>query len=136
MRRLHRHRRLRRLSVYACREAQAANACGEDGYYLGYALKYCERFLSSLRPRMSPAGQRFLDGARNCLMDFVESDLPYDLACSDVKSRALASHVACYHDYGFCNLSLHDQYLLINTVDPAQLDLAAGLRTATSCLSR
>src|SRR4051812_28675194 len=34
---------------YACREA--SGRCGADGYYLGFAEKYCRRFLSSLRPR-------------------------------------------------------------------------------------
>src|SRR5262245_39050083 len=42
---------------YNCREAQ--HACGPSGYYVAYAEKYCVRFLQTLRPRMSPAGQRF-----------------------------------------------------------------------------
>src|SRR5205807_10225674 len=81
---------------YACREAE--HACGASGYYLGYAEKYCVRFLQSLRPRMSPDGQRFLDVARDCLMRYVDTALPSSDSCDDVKTRAFASHVACYHD--------------------------------------
>ena len=117
---------------YACREA--AHACGPTGYYEGYAEKYCVRFLQSLRPRMSPAGQRFLDVARDCLMRYVDDELAPDDACQDVRTRAFHSHIACYHDNGFCALPASDQLLLINTVDPADLDLSAALQTALSCL--
>lgn len=117
---------------YACREAE--QACGPSGYYVAYAEKYCVRFLQSLRPRMSPAGQRFLDVARDCLMRYVDDELAPDDACDDVRARAFHSHVACYHDNGFCELPLTDQWLLINTVDPADFDLSAALQTAVSCL--
>jgi hypothetical protein len=117
---------------YACREAE--HACGPSGYYLGYAQKYCERFLAVLRPRMSPAGQQFLDAGRDCLMRFVDSQIAVADECSDVKERAFASHVACYHDNGFCQLPLSDRILLINTVDPADVDFMAALKTALSCL--
>jgi hypothetical protein len=116
---------------YACREAE--HACGASGYYEAYAEKYCVRFLQSLRPRMSPAGQRFLDVARDCLMRFVDDELPPADTCADVRARAFHSHVACYHDNGFCRLSLADQWLLINTVDPADFDASAALQTALSC---
>ena len=117
---------------YACREAE--HACGASGYYVAYAEKYCVRFLQSLRPRMSPAGQRFLDVARDCLMRYVDDQLPPDDRCDDVRTRAFQSHVACYHDNGFCALPASDQWLLINTVDPADFDLSAALQTAVSCL--
>ncbi|HEX9103363.1 MAG TPA: hypothetical protein VF997_14220 [Polyangia bacterium] len=117
---------------YACREAE--HACGASGYYVAYAEKYCVRFLQSLRPRMSPAGQRFLDVARDCLMRYVDDELPSADACDDVRARAFHSHVACYHDNGFCELPLTDQWLLVNTVDPADFDASAALQTAVSCL--
>jgi hypothetical protein len=119
---------------YACREAEKAGGCGARGYYLGFAEKYCVRFLQSLRPRMSPAGQRFLDAGRDCLMRFVDEQLEPELACDTVKAEALASHVACYRDNGFCALPLSDKWMLLNTVDPADVDLAAALRTGLSCL--
>ena len=117
---------------YACREA--AHGCGASGYYVGFAEKYCVRFLQVLRPRMSPAGQRFLDVARDCLMRYVDTELPAANACDDVKARAFHSHIACYHDNGFCELSLADRWLLINAVDPGDVDVSAALQTALSCL--
>src|SRR6266403_116453 len=74
---------------YACREAE--HACGASGYYLAYAEKYCVRFL---------------DVARDCLMRYVDDELPPADACDDVRARAFHSHVACYHDNGFCELPL------------------------------
>ena len=117
---------------YACREAE--HACGASGYYVGFAEKYCLRFLQSLRPRMSPAGQQFLDVARDCLMRHVDETSPPDDACDDVEARAFQSHVACYHDNGFCLLPLSDRWLLINTVDPADFNVSAAVQTALSCL--
>jgi hypothetical protein len=83
---------------------------------------------------MSPAGQRFLDAGRDCLMRFVDSQIDVADECSDVKQRAFASHVACYHDNGFCQLPLSDRWLLINTVDPADVELASAINTLASCL--
>jgi hypothetical protein len=117
---------------YACREAE--HECGPSGYYVAFAEKYCNRFLLTLRPRMSPAGQRFLDVARDCLMRFVDEELPADDVCDDVRARAFHSHIACYHDNGFCELPLSDRWLLINAVDPADFDVGAALGTALSCL--
>jgi hypothetical protein len=112
---------------YACREAESP--CGPDGYYLGFAVKYCERFLGTLAPRMSPAGQRFLADARDCLMRYVDENIAPTDACSDVKRRALDSHVACYHDNGFCALPLSDKLLLYSAVDLADVDWITALRT-------
>jgi hypothetical protein len=112
---------------YACREHEGA--CGPRGYYLGFAVKYCERFLATLAPRMSPAGRRFLGEARDCLMRYVDENIATDAVCSDVKRRALDSHVACYHDNGFCQLPLRDKLLLINAVDLADVDWITALRT-------
>jgi hypothetical protein len=117
---------------YACREAE--HACGPSGYYTAYAQKYCERFLAVLRPRMSPAGQRFLDAGRDCLMRYVDEQIPVADECSDVKQRAFASHVACYHDNGFCQLPLSDRWLLVNTVDPADVEFSSAIKTLASCL--
>jgi len=112
---------------YACREA--TSACGAHGYYLGFAVKYCERFLGTLSPRMSPAGRRFLADARNCLMRYVDQQVAPTATCSDVKRRALDSHVACYHDNGFCALSLSDKLLLYSAVDLADIDWLTALKT-------
>jgi hypothetical protein len=118
---------------YACREESKRDGCGPRGYYLGYAEKYCVRFLQTLRPRMSPAGQRFLDVARDCLMRFVDEELAPQLVCDQVLAQALASHVACYRDNGFCALPLADKWMLLNTVDPADVDLSTALKTGLSC---
>jgi hypothetical protein len=112
---------------YACRESEGP--CGPRGYYLGFAEKYCERFLGTLAPRMSPAGRRFLSDARDCLMRYVDENLATDAECSDVKRRALDSHVACYHNNGFCALPLSDKLLLYSAVDLSDVDWITALKT-------
>lgn len=117
---------------YACREAE--HSCGASGYYLGFAEKYCVRFLQQLRPRMSPAGQKFLAAGRDCLMEYVATQVPVDESCDQVETGSLASHVACYKNNGFCELPVSDQWLLLNDIDPADFQLQEALETGLSCL--
>ena len=96
----------------ACRE-QATSCEAPAAINLGFAKKYCERFLLVLSPRMSPAGQVFLASARDCLMEYVEANLTDVSDCSVIRDRALASHVACYADNGFCELPFGDRCCLL-----------------------
>lgn len=119
---------------YSCRDAQAATSCGARGYYLGFGGRYCEKFLQVTRPRIGPAGQRFLDTVRDCLINFVDTQIPAATTCSDVKQRAFNSHVACYRDSGFCSLPVSDQLLILNTVDLVDIDFVTILKTGLACL--
>jgi hypothetical protein len=114
---------------YTCLEAQ--HPCGPDGYYLEFGDKYCVRFLTDVWPKMSPAGQAFLTTGRDCLMHAV---LAIDTeSCADVRTDALASHVACYRDNGFCALPLSDKLTLFFAVDSADRDFASMLETELAC---
>lgn len=120
---------------YNCRDAQATSTCGSRGYYLGFGGRYCERFLVVTRPRVSAAGQRFLDTVRDCLVNFLDTQVTPSSKCADVKTRAFNSHIACYRDSGFCSLPLTDQLLILNTVDLTDIDFSTILRTGVACLS-
>jgi len=117
---------------YACREAE--DACGSDGYYLGFGEKYCERFLLIVKPRLSLAGEAFLDRGRDCLMRTIDAEIGEHLTCSQVRRQALDSHVACYRDNGFCELPLGDRLRLFLSVDAGDLDLKSAFDTQLACL--
>jgi hypothetical protein len=117
---------------YACRDAE--HPCGADGYYLGFGEKYCERFLTDLAPIMSAAGQAFLAATRDCLMSYMNANIATDLSCDEVKTDALASHVDCYRDNGFCALPLTDKAALFLAVDPADRDYLSVIETGVACL--
>ena len=57
---------------------------------------------------------------------------PVAESCSAVQNNSLASHVACYKNNGFCQLPVSDQWLLLNTIDPADFQLTEALETGLS----
>lgn len=119
---------------YRCREADADNACGPRGYYIGYGLKYCERFTKVLRPRLSAAGKRWLDKTRVCLMEHVDRNIPFDAPCAEVKRSAFDSHPGCYVKGGLCFLPPGDWMKIMGIIDPADNDLKQVIVTGVSCL--
>ena len=118
---------------YRCRQRRARTGFPPTGYYLGYGLKYCERFSTRTRPRLSPAGQRWLDKTLPCLQAWIHSHLSYDADPDTVKRGAFGSHPDCYVLSGLCFLSPHDWHEIWDTIDSADNDLAQVLRTAVFC---
>lgn len=58
------------------------------------------------------------------------------LSCNDLKVKAFKSHVACYVDHGFCELSLKDKQQVMTTIWPGLLSFLAienGLGVLNSC---
>ena len=121
---------------YACREAQAANQCGSGGYYLAHGYKYCNRLIQVASPRMSPAGQRWLEDGRDCLMRFIETEISSDEQCRSVRDRAYASHPDCYVDNGFCDLPFTDWLALFASIDTLDLDFVEVLTTSMKCVEQ
>jgi hypothetical protein len=119
---------------YVCRDAESSNPCGADGYALKYGYKYCSRFTETTRPRLSAAGQRFIDATRDCLMHYIDQQIPDGVSCDDFRQRAYASHVLCYRDSGFCTLPPEDQLEVISTIDLADLDLTTALKAGLACV--
>ncbi|MBA3946491.1 MAG: DUF4157 domain-containing protein [Herpetosiphonaceae bacterium] len=124
---------------YRCREANNGNQCGQSGYYLGYGLKYCERFSRVLRPILSEPGQRWLDRTRVCLMQHIQDHVPYhvpfDFNCDAVKRSAFDSHPNCYVQGGICFLPSSDWQRILNIIDSADNDLKQAIITGISCLA-
>jgi hypothetical protein len=119
---------------YLCKEAaDGASACGEDGYYLRYGFKYCERISLVTRPQLSAAGQVWLDEARVCLMRTIEREIDGNESCETLTQIAFDSHPDCYIEAGFCDLPVSDMWAVFTTVDPSDFELQQVLSTGVSC---
>jgi len=96
--------------------------CGPDGYALGYGEKYCQRFRALEAEDLSSKGLAWRDYTLNCLEQGL-ADLLFSSSnvntCSDLKTFAFKSHVACYtsKDHSVCDLSVSDWAEIISTVD-------------------
>ena len=120
---------------YLCKEAaEGEAACGEDGYYLGYRFRYCERMSQVTRPRLSDEGKLWIDNARRCLMEEVERQVNVEHSCSDIKQIAFESHPGCYTDADFCSLPWRDMWSVFMTVDPTDRKFRQVLSTGISCI--
>ncbi len=117
---------------YRCREAHAG--CGEEGYLLGYVGRYCDRFASVTEPRVSPAARAWLGRVRGCLIDWLETNVPYEASCEDIDRLGTDSHTVCYIETGFCELSVRDWAGIIASIDQGDIPLRVALRTAHGCL--
>ena len=118
---------------YLCRERR--HPCGATGYYRGYGYKYCDRFTRLLRPRLSPAGQRWVDQTRRCLMEHVDRHIPVDAPCDQVKRSAFDSHPGCYVVGGICFLDPSDWQEIVNIIDSSDMELKQTIVTGIDCLA-
>ena len=102
---------------YRCRERNAPRRGGPEGYYLGYGLKYCERFTRDVRPKLTKPGKVWVDTTRVCLMRFVDEHIPVGTPCDQVRDAAFRSHAHCYLTHGVCSLSPHDWSQILAAID-------------------
>jgi hypothetical protein len=109
---------------YRCAEEiiNQGAGCGEDGYLLGYAAKYAERYMWETYPQLSPAGQDFLDRNLLCLQKVFRDTVQADWTCSTVAEFGFKSHAACYLSSGICELSLTDRLTILMAVDTEDLN--------------
>lgn len=121
---------------YDCREKESAAQCGDGGYYKEYGAKNCKVLTQLARPRMSAHGQQWLDSTRQCLLEFIQNEIPVEEnSCDSIMSDAMASHVKCYVTSGFCELALHDQIVLGQSIKLKDLDIGTIAKTEAVCLS-
>lgn len=94
---------------YSCMEQRTP--CGPRGYWKQLGLHYCQKFLFR-EDRFSEQAQAWLHESRLCLQERTKL-VSKGLACSQVQSAAMDTHVSCYVDTGFCELSLADKNKII-----------------------
>ncbi len=98
---------------YLCREKN--HSCGDNGYYVGFAYKYCMNSKNILNSRMSKNGVRWSNAVAQCLRNSVDK-IAYDESCENVKTKAIDDHAVCYSDAGFCDLSTKDQFNIMRLI--------------------
>ena len=77
-------------AYYACREANAH--CGDDGYLIRFAEKYCLRYRMVSEPEASPEAKRWLRDARRCLITTLDAQVPLDDSCESFETIGFDSH--------------------------------------------
>jgi hypothetical protein len=120
---------------YRCRDAQSTGQCGDEGYYLGFGHRYCLRYRQVTEPRLSAQGQRWSAQTRQCLMEILEADIEDTPDCAALREAGYDSHLDCYADSGFCDLSLSDRQLLFSTVDREDRDYDLMKQILGDCLT-
>jgi hypothetical protein len=109
---------------YRCVEGliNQGNGCGEDGYLLGYAAKYAERYMWEIYPTLNTEGQRFLDLNLVCLQTVFRDTVEDTWSCERVAEFGFQSHAACYLSSGICELSLSNRLTILMAVDTEDLN--------------
>ncbi|GMR45734.1 hypothetical protein PMAYCL1PPCAC_15929 [Pristionchus mayeri] len=90
-------------NVYS--ELESFAPCESSGYALNYGLPNCEAFTAK-KWLYTTSGKIFLDCTRNCLADFIRTQIIAKGVsdCATIQSSAFDSHVPCYVDCGFCEV--------------------------------
>ncbi len=119
-------------NYYQC--AEAHNPCGSQGYWIGWGYRFCQKFLNS-EQKFSLEAQEWLRSNRRCLQVRAE-EISTEIACPQVRKAAMESHVSCYVEAGFCELSIKDKSAILWDLRSALAAPEAwieGLRLQAAC---
>ncbi|MFS4460862.1 hypothetical protein [Bdellovibrio sp. HCB2-146] len=94
---------------YIC--AEEHNPCGKQGYWIGWGHRYCQKYLDSEKS-FSLEAQQWLRENRQCLQSRAE-EISQGTQCSGIRKAAMESHVGCYVETGFCELSFKDKAAIL-----------------------
>ena len=125
---------------YACAENQ--NPCGSSGYILNFGARNCPKYLTAER-ELSKALRKMMPKVRLCLQEELEaivSDTPHDKNfCSAIEIAAFQSHVPCYLESGYCDLTTFEQWKILQLTGFSilhPLSVQAGLQIQAGCLRK
>lgn len=94
---------------YLCKETE--EPCGIKGYWLAYGYKFCRMFLNETQEFSEPS-KKWMSKVRYCLQNEIKQGTDV-LSCQENRRFAMDSHVGCYVETGFCQLSLKDRASII-----------------------
>jgi hypothetical protein len=97
-----------------------------DGEYsellVDIAASYCDTFIDDAHPRMSKAGKAFLEDTAICLMRETETLFGGTPATvHELIEGGIEGHIGCYVQSGFCDLSIADRLVIMDTVSVGDL---------------
>ena len=110
-------------------------ACGAEGYPLNFGYRLCQKYLES-ESKITPRLKNWFPKVRFCLQNFIETERGGIRDCDELHHRAIASHIPCYQDTGFCSLPMSDQLLILKIThkDILNMDiLSMGLKIQVKC---
>ncbi len=112
--------------------------CGFKGYPLKFGYRLCEKYLEA-QPGMTRAVQRWFPKIRYCLQNYLETERASIRDCKDLHRKAINSHINCYVQTGFCDLSVLDQAQIVQVtafdiLNPDVMGLS--LRVKAACMSK
>jgi hypothetical protein len=103
-------------------------------------IHMCENFGTKAHPSLSVEGRRWLASTTTCLMTDMDrafrDPAMADAPVSSLLAYTADSHVACYVDNGFCELSLDDKRALLAVLDATAWRATPRLLPATSAIAR
>ncbi|KAK6339727.1 hypothetical protein TWF718_009121 [Orbilia javanica] len=109
---------------YTCLESKSG--CGPTGYELGYALPFCNA-ITAVSSNLSVNGQAWYSATKLCLQNALSVEASCETSCTNIYLNAFASHVPCYLDSGFCELSGADLKVFFQVVGVAGVTSNDGL---------
>jgi len=129
-------------AFYECADAHiAGGSCSPQGYVIGFACKYADRYLAEVYPTLSPAGQTFLEEVYVCLqqalLPFVEDpEVAAATTCEAVAQAGFGAHVPCYMESGFCALPADDVLAIARAIDAEDLQNPLQQAATTDILAK
>lgn len=94
---------------YLCKEMN--DPCETRGYWLAYGYKYCRIFMTQIQ-NLPDTSKEWILKTRYCLQQSIVNDTR-EVSCAEDRDAAMDSHVHCYVDSGFCDLSLKERASII-----------------------
>jgi hypothetical protein len=117
-------------------EIEELHQCGNESY-LSDASYLCEKYLAA-EPKLSAELQAFQKPIRLCLQKKLLEKSGANNFCSDLESTAVASHLECYHENNYCDLSREAKKQLRRLIGKKALEapwFETGIRLLKSCYS-
>jgi hypothetical protein len=104
---------------YQCADqyAEEGVGCSEQGYLLGYGTRYARRFYRETRPKMTAAGQQWIDNVLVCLQRELRDAIDSTTSCDEIWTTAFDQHPGCYLENEICLLPPLDIAKVLLTVD-------------------
>ena len=118
------------------REKAAELSCTNQNYLIQFGYRYCRTYVIN-EYRFLPETQQVLSALRGCLANDVKNDVA--LTCQTSEERAMASHLECYVQSGFCEVDAFDK-VMIFSIAAKELNRKSFRKTmgevASACVAR
>jgi len=111
--------------------------CGPEAYLKKWAYPMCKKYLK-LEPKLSAEVQAWFPAVRFCLQNSLAlAQSQSQVNCENLDQVAIDSHVDCYVETGYCDLSDEDKShlsgIMGSTIFSSALWIETSLRITWAC---